>query len=118
MNRWIPVILSVAIAAFAIAALTTGEAVWVVPVLILLVIVGAMAAAQFAFTRRAAGRAGEPTAPATHLDTADETALGDTDQAHDEITPHDLPKDHPGRAAAEREARHSREGVVQGNVER
>jgi hypothetical protein len=30
--------------------------------------------------------------------------LGDTAEAHDEITPHDLPKDHPGRAAAEEQA--------------
>jgi hypothetical protein len=30
--------------------------------------------------------------------------LGDTPEAHDEITPHDLPTGHPGRAAAERQA--------------
>ena len=30
--------------------------------------------------------------------------LGDTPEAHDEITPHDLPKDHPGRLAAEEQA--------------
>ena len=34
----------------------------------------------------------------------DETALGDTPEAHDEINPHDLPPDHPGRHAAERMA--------------
>ena len=32
----------------------------------------------------------------------DETPLGDTPEAHDEINPHDLPKDHPGREQAER----------------
>jgi hypothetical protein len=31
--------------------------------------------------------------------------LGDTAEAHDEISPHDLPKGHPGRAAAERLAK-------------
>jgi len=33
-----------------------------------------------------------------------ETPLGDTPEAHDEISPHDLPPDHPGRAEAERRA--------------
>ena len=31
-----------------------------------------------------------------------QTPLGDTPEAHDEITPHDLPLDHPGREEAER----------------
>ncbi len=43
--------------------------------------------------------ADEPLGPATP---DDETALGDTPEAHDEISPHDLPKDHPGREAVER----------------
>lgn len=34
----------------------------------------------------------------------DDTALGDTAEAHDEINPHDLPLDHPGREAAAEEA--------------
>jgi len=40
----------------------------------------------------------EPLGPATP---DEETPLGDTPEAHDEISPHDLPKDHPGRQAAE-----------------
>ena len=43
--------------------------------------------------------AAEPLGPLTP---DDETPLGDTPEAHDEITPHDLPPDPPGRAAAER----------------
>ena len=43
----------------------------------------------------------EPLGPATP---DDDTDLGDTPEAHDEVNPHDLPKDHPGRKAAEREA--------------
>jgi hypothetical protein len=39
--------------------------------------------------------------------------LGDTAEAHDEITPHDLPKDHPGRKAAEELAGES--GTTKGN---
>jgi hypothetical protein len=43
--------------------------------------------------------ADEPLGPLTP---DDETDLGDTPEAHDEISPHDLPPDHPGRAEAER----------------
>ncbi len=43
----------------------------------------------------------EPLGPATP---DDETPLGDTPEAHDEISPHDLPLDHPGRRAAEAQA--------------
>lgn len=44
----------------------------------------------------------------------DETPLGDTPEAHDEISPHDLPKGHPGRAAAERQA--GPDGTTRGDV--
>jgi hypothetical protein len=43
----------------------------------------------------------EPLGPATP---DDQTPLGDTPEAHDEISPHDLPPDHPGRKEAERQA--------------
>ena len=39
--------------------------------------------------------------PSAHLIPDDETAAGDTPEAHDEINPHDLPPGHPGREAAE-----------------
>ncbi len=55
--------------------------------------------------------ASEPLGPATP---DEQTALGDTPEAHDEISPHDLPPDHPGRAEAEREAGSS--GTTGGNV--
>jgi hypothetical protein len=45
--------------------------------------------------------ASEPLGPMTP---DDETPAGDTPEAHDEITPHDLPIDHPGRQEAERQA--------------
>jgi hypothetical protein len=55
----------------------------------------------------------EPLGPATP---DDETPLGDTPEAHDEITPHDLPPDHPGRHAAEEQAE-EQGGTTQGDVE-
>ncbi len=42
--------------------------------------------------------------PSTHLIPDNETAAGDTPEAHDEINPHDLPAGHPGREAAEKQA--------------
>jgi hypothetical protein len=53
----------------------------------------------------------EPLGPVTP---DEETPLGDTPEAHDEISPHDLPKDHPGRREAEKEAGES--GTTGGNV--
>ena len=54
----------------------------------------------------------EPLGPMTP---DDETPLGDTPEAHDEISPHDLPLDHPGREAAERQAGGD-EGETQGDT--
>jgi hypothetical protein len=54
----------------------------------------------------------EPLGPATP---DDETDLGDTPEAHDEISPHDLPLDHPGRQKAEEQAQGER-GTTAGNV--
>ena len=45
----------------------------------------------------------------------DQTPLGDTPEAHDEIVPEDLPKSHPGRSAAERQAA-SGDGTTRGDV--
>jgi hypothetical protein len=46
-------------------------------------------------------QADEPLGPATP---DDQTPMGDTPEAHDEISPLDLPPDHPGRQEAERQA--------------
>jgi hypothetical protein len=55
----------------------------------------------------------EPLGPATP---DDETAAGDTPEAHDEISPHDLPPDHPGRREAERQASENESGTTRGNT--
>jgi len=46
--------------------------------------------------------------PSAHLTADDERPLGDTPEVHDEINPHDLPPDHPGRQAAEERAAQAR----------
>ncbi len=45
----------------------------------------------------------------------DDRPVGDTPEAHDEIIPEDLPKGHPGRAEAERQAAEG-DGTVHGNT--
>ena len=57
-------------------------------------------------------QADEPLGPATP---DDETPAGDTPEAHDAITPHDLPKDHAGRSEAEELAEQEGGGTT-GNV--
>ena len=54
----------------------------------------------------------EPLGPATP---DDETPLGDTPEAHDEISPHDLRPDSPARKPAEHEAERSEDGTVTGD---
>jgi hypothetical protein len=54
----------------------------------------------------------EPLGPATP---DEETDLGDTPEAHDELSPVDLPPDHPGRQAAERQSGGVR-GTTKGNT--
>jgi hypothetical protein len=56
--------------------------------------------------------ADEPLGPATP---DDERPMGDTPEAHDEIIPEDLPKDHPGRREAERQAAEG-DGTTRGNT--
>ena len=56
--------------------------------------------------------ADEPLGPVTP---DDETDLGDTPEAHDEVSPHDLPPDHPGRQTAE-ELSGGEDGTTRGNV--
>ena len=53
----------------------------------------------------------EDSVPGAHLMPDADTALGDTPEAHDEITPHDLPLFHPGRAEAVADA-----GGVDGTI--
>jgi hypothetical protein len=56
--------------------------------------------------------ASEPLGPLTP---DDERPAGDTPEAHDEIVPEDLPKDHPGRQEAERLAAEG-DGTTRGNT--
>ena len=72
----------------------------VIPIIVLaLVCLGAF----FAFRTIGTSRNAESDAsdPVPRLSDDEARPLGDTPEAHDEINPHDLPTDHPGRQAAE-----------------
>ena len=55
----------------------------------------------------------EPLGPATP---DDQTPLGDTPEAHDEISPRDLPPGHPARGEAERQAAESPDDTTRGDA--
>src|SRR4051794_13391477 len=85
----------------------------VIAILTVVVLVGAVLAINGVLRRRVTSRhdsledampdESEPL-PSSHLIPDNETAAGDTPEAHDEINPHDLPAGHPGREAAEDQA--------------
>jgi hypothetical protein len=74
----------------------------VIPIVVLALIC-AVAAIAFAKIRRtnAAADTDSTDSGIPKTDTDDNRPLGDTDEAHDEINPHDLPLSHPGREEAE-----------------
>jgi hypothetical protein len=57
----------------------------------------------------------ESSEPLGPLTPDEDRPVGDTSEAHEEISPHDLPKGHPGRAEAEHEAAESSSGTTRGN---
>jgi hypothetical protein len=113
MGRPIAVVVIVFLVAFAATVLIAGEPLYLVPALVLVAILAAWALFNRALTKRKIERDGSleeamsdhtDPVPSAHLIPDDETALGDTPEAHDELSPHDLPKDHPGRVTAEEQA--------------
>jgi hypothetical protein len=95
--------------------LIAGEPVYLIPGAILLALVVGYAVFERALTRAHMRRHGDDpmtamqddedwAIPSAHLIPDDERPAGDTPEVHDEINPHDLPPDHPGREAAEEQA--------------
>jgi len=109
-------------AVFVLTALLSGSTGLLVPVLVLTVIFAAGAGAFALLSRRGTQRGGQHAAdetdpvPGTAFATDDQTPLGDTPEAHDEISPHDLPMGHPGRTAAARMAAGSSDGTTRGGA--
>jgi hypothetical protein len=125
MARWMLAVIAAFFVVFGATVLLTGDAIYLVPAAILAAVVLAYALANRALTQRVVRRHGSmgealgderDGIPSAHVIGDDETAVGDTTEAHDEITAHDLPKSHPGRQAAEaRTEGHA--GTTQGDRE-
>jgi len=112
-------------AVLTVTVLLSSEALFILPVALLALLVLAYALANRFLTNRLVDKHGsletamgdgDESIPATHLLADDDTPLGDTKQAHDEINPHDLPISHPGRKAAEEQAG-GEGGTTQGDPE-
>src|SRR5215210_3201060 len=114
---------------FIAASLLTGQGDFVDPVLLLAVIVTVAAAAATVLVRRKRDRYGsvrrasaddDAAVPGSQFLPDEGTPLGATPEAHAEISPHDLPVDHPGRGRAERVAEPEEPGAApttRGDVE-
>jgi hypothetical protein len=112
-------------AIFALAAGVLAGAAYAIPIALLALIVLGFLGLNALLARRtmqrhdgdarAAQDDGADGVPSAHLISDDDRPLGDTAQAHDEISPHDLPKDSPGRRAAEAQAAR-RNGTTRGHA--
>ena len=125
MAKWQIALVVGFVAIFALTAIITGSALFFIPAVILAVLVIGYALLNRAATKRIAARHDSPQdaaadesepIPSAHLIPDDQTPAGDTPEAHDEINPHDLPRDHPGRQAAEAQAG-GEEGTTRGDDE-
>jgi hypothetical protein len=128
MSRWMLALLTAVAVVFIATVLISGSPGFLIPGAILLALILAYAGLNLALTRRELARHGgdrlealrddnDWAIPSTHLIADDETAAGDTPEVHDEISPHDLPIDHPGRPEAERQAARAAANVIGGNEE-
>ncbi len=126
MAKWQLGVLGVFFVVFIATAFLTGEPMYAIPVVLLTVLVLAYALFTRTLSKRIERKHGsledalsdeDEDIPSAHLIPDDDTALGDTPDAHDEITPHDLPLDHPGRQAAEAQAGFEGGGTTTGNAE-
>src|SRR3954447_14463508 len=113
MAKWQIVLVAAFLVVFGVTVILTGNPLYLIAAVMIAALVIGWALFNRAMTKRVAARHDsiedamsdetEPI-PSSHLIPDNETATGDTPEAHDEINPHDLPPDHPGRRAAEVEA--------------
>src|SRR3954466_15023422 len=113
MAKWQIAFVAAFVVIFGITVILTGSPSYLIAAVMIAVLVLAWAGFNRVMTKRGESRhdsmedamsdESEPL-PSAHLIPDNETAAGDTPEAHDEINPHDLPPDHPGRRAAETQA--------------
>jgi hypothetical protein len=114
MAKWQIALVAAFIVVFGATVVLTGNPSYLIAGVLIVALVVGWALLNAAGRRRMEHRHGSledamsdetDPVPGAHLIPDNETAAGDTPEAHDEINPHDLPRSHPGRRAAEREAR-------------
>jgi hypothetical protein len=113
MAKWQIALVVAFLVVFGVTVTLTGNPIYLIAAVMIAALVVGWALLNRAMTKRVASRhdsiedamsdEDEPI-PSTHLIPDNETAAGDTPEAHEEINPHDLPAGHPGRAAAEEQA--------------
>ena len=113
MAKWQLALIAAFLVVFGITVILTGNPVYLIAAVMIAALVIGYGLFNRAMTKRVAAKHDsiedamsdetEPI-PSTHLIPDNETAAGDTPEAHDEINPHDLPAGHPGRAEAEEQA--------------
>jgi hypothetical protein len=113
MAKWQLALVVAFLVVFGVTVILTGNPIYLIAAVMIAVLVIGWSLANRAMTKRVAAKhdsiedamsdESEPI-PSTHLIPDNETAAGDTPEAHDEINPHDLPAGHPGRQEAERQA--------------
>src|SRR3954454_19114112 len=113
MAKWQIALVAAFIVIFGVTVILTGNPVYLIAAVILAALVIGYSLFNRAMSKKIASRHDSledamsdetESIPSTHLIPDNETAAGDTPEAHDEINPHDLPRDHPGRAPAEAQA--------------
>jgi hypothetical protein len=113
MAKWQLVLVAAFLVVFGITVILTGSPVYLIAAVMIAALVIGYGLFNRAMTKRVASKHDSiedamsdetESIPSTHLIPDNETAAGDTPEAHDEINPHDLPAGHPGRAEAEQQA--------------
>jgi hypothetical protein len=125
MAKWQIALVAAFIVIFGVTVILTGNPIYLIAALMIAALVIGWSLLNRGMSKNVAGRhdsiedamsdENEPV-PSTHLIPDNETAAGDTPEAHDEINPHDLPTDHPGRQAAEAQAG-GEQGTTRGDEE-
>jgi hypothetical protein len=113
MAKWQIALVAAFVVIFGVTVILTGNPVYLIAAVMIAALVIGWSVVNRGVSKKVADRhdsledamsdESEPI-PSTHLIPDNETAAGDTPEAHDEINPHDLPPDHPGRQAAEAQA--------------
>jgi hypothetical protein len=113
MAKWQIALVVAFVIVFGVTVILTGNPIYLIAAVMIAALVIGWALFNRAMSKKIASRHDsledamsdetEPI-PSAHLIPDNETAAGDTPEAHDEINPHDLPRDHPGRPAAEAQA--------------